>query len=238
MVTNSCTPASSALCASIGALPLGWRERRKRIRRLAEKQQDCDVATSLTHLLEICVVYVDQCRARYSAWGRLYYLLGLPAAIFAVLAGTAALATVFEQVSLSWMIAVPVLISAVLSAVVTFLRIEERRDKQRELMVGWMELGDRVQVALMRYHVRQIDLAGKARPTSGEAAFLTCLIELNRAKCVLLSEKRRAGPEKGQGEVAPNHRAEQPDKPSGTGPRRSPVLRDRPPLVGRQGGER
>ncbi len=52
-------------------------------------------------------------------------------------------------------------------------------------MVGWMELGDRVQVALMKCHMAS-DEDG-VLPRSEEHKFLPCHIELDKAKCILLS---------------------------------------------------
>jgi hypothetical protein len=147
-------------------------------------------------------------RARYNFWGRLYYALGLPAAIFAVLAGTAALGKLSNQGSIDWMVVVPAVASAILGAAVTFLKSDERRDRERALMVGWMELGDRVQAALAECELNSNDDGLLSR--SAEIGLLPCLIELNKAKCLLLSGKLRAGPESDQG-IVPSKRKSEPE---------------------------
>jgi hypothetical protein len=200
---NSCARARRALCTSIGAFPLGWRERRRRrIELVADSRegQDCDVGRSLEQLLRICCFYVNQCRARSSAWGRLYYAFGLPSAVLAAAAGATALSSALNSMALGWMTAVFALAAAIISAAAAFLRCEERRDRNVALLGGWIELGDRVQEALMKYALAEKENGQLRR--SEQRTFLQGLIELNKAKCLLLSGKLRAGPERDQGFIA------------------------------------
>lgn len=179
----------------------------------------CDVVTSLGRLLEICVAYVDLSSARYRMWGRLYCCFGLPAAILAVLVGAAAVSTLLKSMSLDWLVAVLALGYEILGAVVGFLKSEQHRGKQRELMVGWMELGDRVQFALMEAEVQAARSPGGQLSREAEASFLRWVVELNKAKFNLLSGKLRAGPERGQGEAPAGRGTEQKatsDPPEGT----------------------
>ena len=67
--------------------------------------------------------------------------------------------------ALGWMTALFALASAVTSAAGAFLRCEERRDRNLALLGGWIELGDRVQEALMEY-----DLAHRVNGGPLEAA--------------------------------------------------------------------
>lgn len=78
-------------------------------------------------------------------WGRLYFLVGLPAAILAAIAGATALASTAGRVAAG----IVALISSALTATATFLDSQTRRRSHENLAAGWQVLANDA-------HVRRI----------------------------------------------------------------------------------
>ncbi|WP_157555922.1 hypothetical protein [Nocardia acidivorans] len=106
-------------------------------------------------------------------WRRIYFLLGLPAAILAAVSGAAGLAT--EQLRIP--AALVALVSAGLSAAVTFLNSDDRAKVSHMLSAAWQEFADDARMAILRF---------KRAADSDQNAMETTLLELQRRKGRLL----------------------------------------------------
>jgi hypothetical protein len=186
---ENCTPAQKAVCGSIGGVPLGWLARKKLLRSLrGVGQHECgDIPGALSNLLQLSMLYADRHRAIGSAWGRLHYVLGVPAAILATVAG----ATAWNSTSQSNVAAVLALAAGALSAAAAFFKCEQSRDRNNALCGGWTELADCVRMALLHYAMDEKSPLGV-----DHARYAESMISLNRIKSSLLSGALRAGPEK------------------------------------------
>lgn len=80
-------------------------------------------------------------------WGRAYYLLGLPAAVLAAVAGATALISVSGRIPA----AIIALVSAGLTAAATFLNSEQNRKKDDELSAAWQGLADDARLTILKY---------------------------------------------------------------------------------------
>lgn len=113
-------------------------------------------------LLEAIIAESDlnafDCRRASVRWGRAFYLLGLPGAVLATLAGATGLATTTGRVPA----AVIALVSACLTAAGAFLNSEQNRKKSDDLSAAWQELGDDARIRLLTCLAQ---LNGEARST-------------------------------------------------------------------------
>ena len=186
---TNCTPAQRAVCGSIGGVPLGWLARKRLLRSLRRAgQHECgDIPGALSNLLKLSMLYADRHRAIGLAWGRLHYILGVPAAILATAAG----ATAWNSTGMSNLAAILALTAAALSAAAAFFKCEQSRDRNNALCAGWTELADCVRTALLHYSIDEKDPRG-----IDHARYAESLISLNRVKTGLLGGALRAGPEK------------------------------------------
>ena len=185
---ENCTPAQKAVCGSIGGVPLGWLARKKLLRSLrGVGQHECgDIPGALSNLLQLSMLYADRHRAIGSAWGRLHYVLGVPAAILATVAG----ATAWNSTSQSNVAAVLALAAGALSAAAAFFKCEQSRDRNNALCGGWTELADCV-----AWHSCTTPWTKKARSASISALRREYdLLESHQSS--LLRGALRAGPEK------------------------------------------
>jgi hypothetical protein len=82
---------------------------------------------------------------REVAWSRLYFLVGLPAAILAAVAGATALASAAGRVAAG----IIALIASGLTAAATFLDSETRRRSHENLAAGWKVLANDAHVRLV-----------------------------------------------------------------------------------------
>jgi len=139
-----------------------------------------DISTSLVHLLDQAVLYAEKHRRASLRWGRLHYVLGVPATVLAALSG-ALLASSSHTAP-----AVLAFTAAGLSAAVAFLRCENSRDRNSALCAGWTELADRVRMELLNYNTDE--------PPKKEQHYSKRLIRLNKYKKELLWGELRAGP--------------------------------------------
>jgi hypothetical protein len=84
-------------------------------------------------------------RRRARAWGSLYFMVGLPAAILAAVAGATALASTTGRVAAG----IIALISAGLTAAATFLDSATRQTTHENLAAGWDVLASDVELKLL-----------------------------------------------------------------------------------------
>jgi len=118
-------------------------------------------------------------------WGRAYYLLGLPAAVLAAIAGATGLISTAGRVPA----AIIALVAAGLSAAATFLNSEQNRKKDDELSAGWQSLADDARVSLLTY--RQAAKTGSNEGISGLGSqqapkLIDSIVHLHRRKSRLL----------------------------------------------------
>jgi hypothetical protein len=185
---NSCTPARKAVCESIGDGPLGWRARRdalSKLRKSHENKSCGDISGTFAILLTQAVVSADKHRSVSLWWGRLHYILGIPAAILATVGGATALT------SSQTLPAVLGLTAGGLSSAVAFLKCENSRDRNSALCAGWTELADQVRLILLEY---DNCVSSGNKPDIDYYSYR--LICLNKCKMELLWGILRAGPER------------------------------------------
>jgi hypothetical protein len=183
--TASCTPAREAVCKSIGDGPLGWSRRRGLRRQLNSEKEACGISAAFDILLTQAILYADKHRRTSLRWGRLHYILGVPATILATVSG--ALFTNSSQIAP----AVLAFTAGGLSAAVAFLRCENSRDRNSALCAGWTELADQVRLVLLKY---DHDVRSGDEPDVDDYSYR--LICLNKCKMELLWGALRAGPER------------------------------------------
>lgn len=84
-------------------------------------------------------------RDKAHAWSRLYFLVGLPAAILAAVAGATALASTSGRVAAG----IIALVSAGLTAAATFLDSSTRQTSRENLAAGWQVLANDAELKLV-----------------------------------------------------------------------------------------
>jgi hypothetical protein len=84
-------------------------------------------------------------------WGRTYYILGLPAAVLAGIAGAVGLATTAGRIPA----AIIALVAAALTAAVTFLNMEINRNRNTEFGAEWCRLADDTRLRLLEYYIKR-----------------------------------------------------------------------------------
>lgn len=185
--THSCTPARSAVCRSIGAGPLGFQYKRKLRAGLKKKKENqCgNVLGAFEILLGQAVLSAEKHRLASLWWGRFHYVLGLPAAIFATVAGATALQSTSPQITS----AVLALTAGGLGAAAAFLKCENSRDRNSALCAGWTELADQVRMVILKYDNDKFS-------DKKDNDYIARLLYLNKCKMELLWGALRAGPER------------------------------------------
>lgn len=112
-------------------------------------------------------------------WARAYYLLGLPAAVLATLAGATGLASTGGRIPA----AIIALVAAGLGAAATFLNSDQNRKHDDDLSAAWQELADDARLYLLQFS-QDLD------PTRGEfvasARYWSTIIALHKRKGLLL----------------------------------------------------
>jgi hypothetical protein len=113
-------------------------------------------------------------------WGRVYYLLGVPAVILAAAAGTTGLASTTTRV----LAAVIALASAGFSATATFLNSQEQRKNSRLLGAAWQELADDARMELLQ----RVEALKSGTPAAKvfDVEYWTKMLALHRRKGRLL----------------------------------------------------
>jgi hypothetical protein len=114
-----------------------------RVRDLA-RQRDA-VGGELSQIADRAGIAAQAARGRARSWSRLYFVVGLPAAILAAIAGATALASS----ALSVFAGAVALTSAALTAAATFLDSATRQTSNENLAAGWQVLSNDARMRLV-----------------------------------------------------------------------------------------
>jgi len=130
-----------------------WRRSpRRRLKQRLEQaigEASHDAMGVLLSLIADCDLRAYDSRLASKRWARAYYLLGLPAAILATIAGAAGLGSTAGRIPA----AIIALFSAGLSAAATFLNSNDNKQQSTKISAAWQELADDVRLAILRYRV-------------------------------------------------------------------------------------
>jgi hypothetical protein len=154
---------------------------RRRLKRLRDRdigQAPNDAMGVVLSLIADCDLHAYNARSVGNWWGRAYYLLGLPSAVLATIAGAAALASAAGRVPA----AIVALISAGLTTAATFLNSNENKQSNIKLSAAWQQLADDARLTVIEYG----NLTGKSSKFSKDNFLIQQVIELNRRKGALL----------------------------------------------------
>jgi hypothetical protein len=103
------------------------------------------VRTELSQVIERATVEAKAARGRASAWSRLYFVIGLPAAILAAVAGATALASTTGRVAAG----IIALVAAALTTAATFLDSSTRQTSYENLAAGWQVVANDAELKLV-----------------------------------------------------------------------------------------
>lgn len=165
------------------------RRRLKRQRDTAIGQAPKEAMGVLQSLIADCDLHAYNTRSAGKWWGRAYYLLGLPAAILATIAGAAALASTAGRIPA----AIVALISAGLTTAATFLNSNENKQNNIELSAAWQQLADDARLAVIAYG----NIVNDFSATNRNDFLIQQVIDLNKKKSALLRGDLAALSEKG-----------------------------------------
>jgi hypothetical protein len=126
---------------------LSPRTRLKRTRDAAIGQAPGDAMAALQSLIADSDLRAYDTLRASKFWGRAYYMLGLPAAVLATIAGATGLATTAGRIPA----AIIALIAAGLTTAATFLNSNENRQQSSKLSAAWQELADDVRLAVIQH---------------------------------------------------------------------------------------
>jgi hypothetical protein len=111
-------------------------------------------------------------------WGRAYYLLGLPAAVLATIAGAAALTSAAGRI----LTATVALISAGLTTAATFLNSNENKQYSIKYSAAWQKLADDARMAVIKYGT----ITDNSKVFAKEDFLIQQVVQLNNRKSALL----------------------------------------------------
>lgn len=154
------------------------RRRLKRLRDKAIGEAPNDAMGVLLSLIADCDLHAYNTQSIGKWWGRAYYLLGLPAAVLATIAGAAALVSTTGRIA----VAVVALISAGLTTAATFLNSNENRQNNIRFSAAWQQLADDARLAVIKYGT----LADNSHPFTKDDFLIQQVIHLNKRKSALL----------------------------------------------------
>lgn len=120
-------------------------------------------------------------------WGRAYYMLGLPAAVLATIAGAAGLASTAGRIP----VAIVALAAAGLATAATFLNSNENKLHSGKLSAAWQELADDVRLAVIQYGQN----ADRQRTLIDDDFLIRQVIRFNKRKSTLLRGDLNPPPE-------------------------------------------
>jgi len=154
------------------------RRRLKRLRDKAIGEAPNDAMGVLISLIADCDLHAYNARSAGKWWGRAYYLLGLPAAVLATIAGAAALLSTAGRIPA----AIVALVSAGLTTAATFLNSTENRQQNISFSAAWQQLADDARLTVITYGT----LAYDSNQSSKDDFLIQQVIYLNRRKGALL----------------------------------------------------
>ena len=154
------------------------RELRKTIGRAPQ-----DLEGTLLYLIADCDLRAYDTQQASMRWGRAYYMLGLPAAVLATIAGATALASTAGRIA----VAIVALISAGLTTAATFLNSNENKQSNSKLSAAWQELADEARLAIIQYgqEVSESE-ANKSIRKEAATSLMRSVIRFNKRKSSLL----------------------------------------------------
>lgn len=120
-------------------------------------------------------------------WGRAYYMLGLPAAVLATIAGAAGLASTAGRIP----VAIVALAAAGLATAATFLNSNENKQHNSKLSAAWQELADDVRLVVIQYG----QAAGRQNNLINDDFLIRQVIRFNKRKSALLRGDLNPPPE-------------------------------------------
>lgn len=154
------------------------RRRLKQLRNRAIGEAPNDAMGVLLSLIADCDLHAYNTRAISKWWGRAYYLLGLPAAVLATIAGAAALVSTAGRIP----VAIVALISAGLTTSATFLNSNENKQSNIRFSAAWQKLADDARLAVIRYGT----LPDRPEQVARDDYLIQRVIQLNQRKSALL----------------------------------------------------
>lgn len=144
-----------------------------------------EAPTSIIKSFEVLVTTCDlhSYRRRISSerWGRVHYSVGIPSAVLAATAAALADSDVIPKIYIS----ACALLSAILAALVTFLKSESNKEKNHILSAEWSDLADGARGHLLDYS-RVISQADQRESMVIDSEYSTLIVRLNRNKGRLL----------------------------------------------------
>ena len=120
-------------------------------------------------------------------WGRAYYMLGLPAAVLATIAGAAGLASTAGRIP----VAIITLTAAGLATAATFLNSNENKQHNTKLSAAWQELADDVRLVVIQYG----QAADRQNSLINDDFLIRQVIRFNKRKSALLRGDLNPPPE-------------------------------------------
>lgn len=154
--------------------------RRNRDRAIGQAPKDA--MGVLRSLIEDSDLRASDAQRASKRWGRAYYLLGLPAAVLATIAGAAGLASTAGRIP----VAIVTLAAAGLATAATFLNSSENKQHNSKLSAAWQELADDVRLAL----IQAGQAAGKQNSSIDDDFLIRQVVSFNKRKSAL--RKRRS----------------------------------------------
>jgi len=106
-----------------------------------------DIEATFRSLIAECDLNAFDTRRASRWWGRAYYMLGLPAAVLAVVAGATGLASTAGRIPA----AIIALVAAGLVAAVTFLNSQDNQRRNSAMSAAWSELADDARLHNLSY---------------------------------------------------------------------------------------
>jgi hypothetical protein len=154
------------------------RRQLKRLRDTAIGQAPNDAMGVLRSLIADCDLHAYNTRSAGKWWGRAYYLLGLPAAVLATIAGAAALVSTAGRIPAAFI----ALISAGLTTAVTFLNSNQNKQDNIKFSAAWQQLADEARLVVVEYGNMVDDFSN----TKKNDFLIQQVIYLNKKKSALL----------------------------------------------------
>jgi len=142
--------SSSATIEALTKVGSLWGSPRRRLRKAMQAsigQPLDDIETTFRSLIAECDLNAFDTRRASRWWGRSYYMLGLPAAVLATVAGATGLASTAGRVAA----AVIALVAAGLTTAATFLNSDNNKRRNIVMSAAWSELADDARLHNLSY---------------------------------------------------------------------------------------
>jgi len=142
--------SSSATIEALTKVGGLWRSPRRRLRKAMQAsigQPLDDIEATFRSLIAECDLNAFDTRRASRWWGRAYYMLGLPAAVLATVAGATGLASTAGRVAA----AIIALVAAGLTTAATFLNSDNNQRRNIVMSAAWSELADDARLHNLSY---------------------------------------------------------------------------------------